>query len=99
MSRRQPRCDAPTRQAIEARRFTLGGEEFAVLTIPNRDPPYLDALTNAEREVCRLMLAGLTNEAIARERRTSTNTTRNQVASIFRKLGIVSRAELAALWR
>jgi DNA-binding NarL/FixJ family response regulator len=85
------------RPAIEAWRFTLGGEEFAVLAIPSSDPPCLDVLTSAEREVCRLILAGLTNTAIARARGTSDNTTKNQIASIFRKLGIGSRGELAAL--
>jgi DNA-binding CsgD family transcriptional regulator len=96
MSRRKARADDPVGAAIEARRFTLGGEEFAVLTIPRRDPAGLDALTSAEREVCRLILAGLTNADIARARATSPNTTKNQIASIFRKLGVVSRAELAA---
>jgi DNA-binding NarL/FixJ family response regulator len=96
MAHRKPPTDDPVRSAIEARRFMLGGEEFAVLTIPHRDPTFLDGLTSAEREVCRLLLAGLTNTDIARDRGTSPNTTKNQIASIFRKLGVVSRAELAA---
>ena len=44
------------------------------------------------------VLAGLANAAIARRRGTSARTVANQVASIFRKLGVQSRAELAARW-
>lgn len=54
------------------------------------------ALTIAESEVVRDMLAGLSNAAIARSRGRSARTIANQVASILRKLGVRSRVELAA---
>lgn len=53
-------------------------------------------LTRAEEEVLALVLDGYDNASIAATRRTSARTTANQVASIFRKLRVASRAELAA---
>ncbi len=53
-------------------------------------------LGNAEEEVLALLLRGHDTNAIASKRRTSPRTVANQVASIFRKLGVSSRAELAA---
>lgn len=53
-------------------------------------------LTAAEREIAALVLEGCDNPTIARIRRTAVRTTANQVASIFAKLGVRSRAELAA---
>lgn len=54
-------------------------------------------LSPAEREVAALILHGRDNASIARLRGTSVRTTANQVASIFDKLGVRSRAQLAAL--
>ena len=76
--------------------FFLGGEEFAVLSVPMADSWLLDALSAAEREVARLVLEGNSNAAIARERGTSPRTVANQLAALYRKLGVRSRAELAA---
>ena len=57
----------------------------------------LDALTQAEQDVLQLMMAGSSNRQIAHARGSSSRTVANQIASIFRKLGVASRAELAAL--
>jgi DNA-binding NarL/FixJ family response regulator len=54
------------------------------------------ALSPAEREVATLAAAGWTNAAISVHRGTSDRTVANQMASIFRKLGVSSRQELAA---
>lgn len=54
------------------------------------------ALTAAEREVVTLLLEHLSNAEIAERRGTSLRTVANQVASIFRKLGVQSRSELVA---
>ncbi len=51
------------------------------------------ALTPAERAVLRLLAAGLDNPAIARELNKREKTVRNQVSSIFDKLGVRTRAE------
>jgi len=50
-------------------------------------------LTPAERDVLRLMALGLDNSAIAQQLHKSEKTVRNQVSSIFEKLGVRSRAE------
>jgi DNA-binding CsgD family transcriptional regulator len=50
-------------------------------------------LTPAERDVLRLVAQGLDNSAIARELGKSEKTVRNQVSSIFDKLGVRTRAE------
>jgi DNA-binding CsgD family transcriptional regulator len=58
--------------------------------------PLIANLTPAEREVALLVLDGHDSATIAELRGTSVRTTANQVASIFRKVGVRSRAELAA---
>jgi pimeloyl-ACP methyl ester carboxylesterase/DNA-binding CsgD family transcriptional regulator len=50
-------------------------------------------LTPAERDVLRLVAQGLDNSAIARQLGKSEKTVRNQVSSIFDKLGVRTRAE------
>lgn len=54
------------------------------------------ALTTAEAEVARLAVGGLGNGEIARRRARSARTVANQLASVYRKLGVGSRLELAA---
>ncbi len=81
----------------------LGSEEVVVLEIPLAlpapDPKPLVAygLTPAERAVAMLALQGLPNADIAKQRRTSRATVAKQLETIYRKTGIGSRAELAAL--
>lgn len=53
-------------------------------------------LTPAEQLVLNGIVAGASNETIARCRGTSARTVANQVASVFRKFGVGSRAELVA---
>lgn len=71
-----------------------GTEEFAVLVMPL--PPPLGRLTVTEREVVWAVLLGRSNAEIARDRGRSARTVANQLAAIYRKLGVRSRAELAA---
>jgi DNA-binding NarL/FixJ family response regulator len=101
--KRPPRAEAdgpeaPAVPAVSGGRFTIGGEEFAVVAIPLAEPSCLEALTETEREVCRLVVRGMKSADIAKARGTATSTVHNQIASIFRKLHIHSRSELAALW-
>lgn len=58
--------------------------------------PRIEELTTAEQEVLVLLLNGYSTTAIAEMRTTSPRTTANQVASIFKKIGVGSRAELAS---
>ena len=76
-------------------RFRVGEHEYAIFSHEKRadEGP---SLSTAEAEVVRLALRGLGNEEIARRRGTSTSTVRNQLASAYVKLGVRSRAELAA---
>ncbi len=53
-------------------------------------------LTDTERAIVTLVLDGATNAAIATHRGTSVRTVANQVARVFKKLRVGSRAELAA---
>lgn len=54
-------------------------------------------LTRREDEIVDLVCRGLTNGEIAAVLGTRPNTVRNQLASIFKKLDVASRAELAGL--
>ena len=57
----------------------------------------LAKLTPSEREIAPLIVEGLTNSEIGLRLNRSTYTVRNQLASMFAKCRIVSRARLAAL--
>lgn len=77
----------------------VAGERLAVLSLPLASSADLSALTAAERDVAERASTGASNRVIARARGTSERTVANQLASIFDKLGVGSRAELAAKLR
>src|SRR5580692_10255302 len=54
------------------------------------------ALTEAEIDVLQRVLAGRSNTEIALERASSKRTVANQIATMFKKLGVRSRRELVA---
>lgn len=87
-----PRKPHPPRHVFE---LDLDGERLVVISIPIVDGP-LEPLGRAELEVARDAIAGLSNRAIAVRRGRSERTIANQLASIYRKLGVGSRAELSA---
>lgn len=60
-------------------------------------PPGVVALTSREAEVASLAVRGFETAQIAAHLGTSTNTVRNQLHAVFRKLGVCSRLELANL--
>ncbi len=80
-------------------RATLdGGRElllFASSSAPDAGAA-LASLTEAERDVAIGAARGESNAAIARTRSTSLRTVEHQLEGVFRKLGVTSRAELAA---
>ena len=82
----------PPRDVFEV---DLGGERLVVISI-SVEADQLDTLAKAELEVALDAIAGLSNRAIAAKRGRSARTIANQLASIYRKLGVGSRAELAA---
>jgi DNA-binding NarL/FixJ family response regulator len=55
-------------------------------------------LTAGEADIAALLLKGLSHKEIARLRDSSETTVRQQAASIYRKSGLGSRAELAAFF-
>lgn len=81
---------------VRVTRFRHRGVRGIALSVPLPSPP--DRLTEAELEVARLAVEGLDNKSIAARRGTSVRTVANQLASVYRKLGVSSRAELAATW-
>ena len=86
------------RKGAKAIPFEVDGETFAVVSWPLTQGTGAGSatLTAAEQQVVDLALQGLPNEAIAARRGTSAGTVANQLASVYRKLGVGSRAGLAA---
>ena len=56
-------------------------------------------LTPAEAEVVAQVVRGLTNKEIARALRKSELTVKNQLGSVYRKLGVKRRLQLIAQFR
>jgi DNA-binding NarL/FixJ family response regulator len=91
-----PRGETSDRELEVAQvdRLLVDGLELVVISEPIAPAP--DALTDAEREVTRLVLEGLSNREIAERRGTSQRTVANQLRAIYQKLDVSSRYELAA---
>jgi DNA-binding NarL/FixJ family response regulator len=85
-SRRQP--------AVDVFELAVGDDQLVIISMPSRDAAASDELSPAECEVALDAAAGLSNKAIARRRKRSARTVANQLASVYRKLGVSSRAEL-----
>lgn len=73
------------------------GVDYVVVSYPTSARPELACLSPSEREVAALVLRGLSNAAIARARGVAVRTVANQLASMFKKLHVGSRTELATL--
>lgn len=74
----------------------FGDEKLIVVSVPvSEDIP--DILTPTERNICKLVTEGLTNQEIADHRGTSVRTVANQIGSIFRKVKVNNRAALVRL--
>jgi DNA-binding CsgD family transcriptional regulator len=61
------------------------------------DASPFDALTPAERRVARLVASGSSNREVADTLCLSTRTVESHLASVYRKLGLQRRGQLAAL--
>jgi DNA-binding NarL/FixJ family response regulator len=81
---------------LRATQFELAGDDYVVLSYPRTEFVALAELTSSERAVFLSLLSGQSNKQIAVSRGRSPRTVANQVATIFQKLGIGSRAALFA---
>jgi DNA-binding CsgD family transcriptional regulator len=74
----------------------IEGEPHLVVSFEPRRPRLPTSLSAAEEAVAHLILAGASNDEIAHARGRSLPTIAKQIASLFRKLRVHSRAELVA---
>jgi len=102
-SRPPARCDAlarwpdalPVPLGLNIEAIEVGAETLVVFTFP-RASSRSRALTRAETVTVALILEGLTTAEIAVRRGVATTTVSSQLQSIYRKLGVSSRTELAS---
>ena len=69
---------------------------FVIVSWPLGAGQWQRTLTAAERDIAQWVLLGESNKRIAERRGTSVRSVANQIAGIYYKLGVTSRAELAA---
>ena len=75
--------------------ISLADETFAIVSMPACDPTVAKPLTPGERDIVVRILLGQSNQEIADARGSQLSTVSNQVYSIFDKLGVESRTQLA----
>lgn len=83
-------------RAAHAGRGTLSPEIVQSMTHAAQPPPPGYNLTEREREVLALLVAGLNNSEIAEKLVVSPSTIKSHVSNILAKLGVANRAEAAA---
>jgi DNA-binding NarL/FixJ family response regulator len=97
VTRKRPNTILP--HGLRAATLRVGKLDLLVLSYEEGKIALPDALSKGEREVAEALLKGKSNQDIADARGTSVRTVANQVASVFRKCGVASRAELIAKLR
>jgi len=94
---------APLRDFAAELEKNLSGSLITIIDPDNRTPldieklSYAYRLSKAETVVCRYLVDGWTNSAIAEERSVSAETIKSQVNAIFRKTNTGKRSELIRL--
>lgn len=73
------------------------GQTFDATWLEKAKRSGLERLTGRERQVLKLLASGLRNDEIAQRLGLSGQTVRNCLSAVYRKLGVVSRAE-AIVW-
>jgi len=93
-----PCCSEPgSTKAMRQTQFTLEGQRYVVVCLDEASDEATGALrqlTPSERAVAAQVAEGLSSQAIAAQRGRSVRTVENQIAALFRKLRVASRAEL-----
>lgn len=82
-----------------AARVHMLADDLALVEIPAPEACFPPPLTEAERDIAQRVFDGATNDEIARARGVSVKTVGNQLAALYRKLGVDSRVELVLLLR
>lgn len=82
-------------KGMTVKRTTDHGKPALLVSFPLPQIDWQKELTEAEIAVVHDVLAGLSNAEIGEKRGTALRTVANQVAAIFRKLGVSSRLELS----
>jgi DNA-binding NarL/FixJ family response regulator len=67
------------------------------LSLPTREPSLADQLSEREKQVLRLVAAGLANKQIACRLGIAESTVKVHTGNIFRRVGVTERTS-AALW-
>jgi len=80
---------------LEAESFYVDGLELVVFEL-ELELAFPQSFTEAERDVARALCEGLGTAAIAQRRGSRYRTIANQLASMYRKAGVHSSAELVA---
>lgn len=78
----------------EGAQATVLDSDLVLLALPRLEPALPDVLTEAEAAIALLVFEGASNQQIASQRGASPSTVANQLDSIYRKLGVTTRAEL-----
>ena len=90
----------PTAASFSLLEIDTVGFHALVIKLDHHRPDAADTpeecLTQAETEVARAAVDGLSNREIAEQRGTAARTVAVQLRSIYRKIGIASRTDLAA---
>jgi DNA-binding NarL/FixJ family response regulator len=93
--RYRPAPVPPETETLAAEEKRSAGRSGQV--IDPRSFEWLDSLTNREREILTLLVLGYDNEQISGELDLAVQTVRNQVSTIYSKLGVKNRFEIIRL--
>jgi DNA-binding CsgD family transcriptional regulator len=97
MARKKPATDEePAREGARITAVSFDGVPGLIIDIDGSEPRLPDTLSDVEREIVALVLDGCSGQEIAARRGRSYRTIANQLAAIYRKCGVNSRAELVA---
>jgi DNA-binding CsgD family transcriptional regulator len=88
--------DLQAPEGLEARAFTVAGDQYVLFEFPISPPELPAELSDAERDVAARAMDGQSKLEIARARNTSVHTVTNQLRSIYQKLRISSLAQLVS---